>query len=231
MSDNDINKPFGFTGTMPLKTAAGSTGATGSTGSHSPGPGEFKPAVRVGGGNDIAKKDANNFNAPRFDLGGAGGSSLTSEIKADAKELGAQAKDAAKDLGDQAKDAASQLVSQTKDLVRSQVAKQSDRGVNDLAAVADALRKTGDNLEDNMVAPYIGKAADQIDRVSSFIRTADPKQVIRQVEAFARREPLIFLGGAFALGMLGARFIKSSSEGASQRSDEDQTEGNGGVTR
>jgi hypothetical protein len=34
------------------------------------------------------------------------------------------------------------------------------------------------------------------------------------VEDFARRNPAVFLGGAFALGLVGARFIKSSGHRA-----------------
>ena len=33
----------------------------------------------------------------------------------------------------------------------------------------------------------------------------------RGVESFARREPLLFIGGAFALGMVAARFLKASA--------------------
>ena len=35
--------------------------------------------------------------------------------------------------------------------------------------------------------------------------------MVTQVEQYARRQPAIFLGGAFALGLLGARFLKSSN--------------------
>ena len=89
-----------------------------------------------------------------------------------------------------------------------------DARINDLVSVATALRASTKDLEDNMVAPYIEKAADQIERASEFLRTGDLRQVQRSLEGFARREPLLFLGGAFTLGLLGARFIKSSSHAA-----------------
>ncbi len=118
-------------------------------------------------------------------------------------------------IGAQAKEAASELMGQTTALVKGQVAREGGRRLEDLTHVAEALRKTGSGLEGNMAAPYIGMAADQIERVSDYLRTAEPKQIAKSVESFARREPLLFLGGAFALGMLGARFIKSTREGAS----------------
>lgn len=216
MSDN-TNKDFNSSNTQPLRNTA----------SKSPGPGQFVPASSIGASSIGA---SNNFNSANIGNTANFGRELgdSAEKPSNGIDLKSDIKTEAKDLGNQAKDAATQLASQTKALVESKVAKRSDRGVRDLAAVADALRKTGDQLQDNMVAPYIGKAADQINRVSDFIRTADPKQVVRQVERFARREPLIFLGGAFALGMLGARFIKSSSEGAAEG---EQAEGSEGVRR
>jgi hypothetical protein len=36
--------------------------------------------------------------------------------------------------------------------------------------------------------------------------------MIQEVERFARRQPALFLGGAFTLGLIAARFLKSSSE-------------------
>jgi hypothetical protein len=39
---------------------------------------------------------------------------------------------------------------------------------------------------------------------------------VSEAEDFARRQPALFLGGAFALGLLGARFLKSSGQQASQ---------------
>ena len=88
---------------------------------------------------------------------------------------------------------------------------QAQRSAGKLGEVATALRRTSQELDRNAAAPLIEKAADQIDRVSEMVRTADVDDVRARVESFARREPLVFLGGAFALGMIGARFLKSSS--------------------
>jgi hypothetical protein len=38
--------------------------------------------------------------------------------------------------------------------------------------------------------------------------------VVRDAENYARREPLIFLGAAFAVGFIAARFLKASSPGS-----------------
>jgi hypothetical protein len=84
--------------------------------------------------------------------------------------------------------------------------------------VAKALRITGENLSDTLAGPYIAKAANALDQMSGSIRGANLGDTLRSTESFARREPLLFLGGAFAVGLLAARFLKSSAH----RDDDDQ---------
>lgn len=38
---------------------------------------------------------------------------------------------------------------------------------------------------------------------------AGPAQLLHQIERLARREPVVFLSGAFVVGLLGARFFRS----------------------
>jgi hypothetical protein len=40
-------------------------------------------------------------------------------------------------------------------------------------------------------------------------------QLVGQLQHLARREPALFVGGAFALGLIGARFFKSSTRSSS----------------
>jgi len=121
----------------------------------------------------------------------------------------------------EAKEAVAQVADQAKDLVRHRVTESAGKSAQDIEDVAHALRQTRKDLGDNIAAPYVDKAASQLERFSHFLRDASPAEVVRDVERFARREPLLFLGGAFALGLLGARFLKSSShhEGDSARDE------------
>jgi hypothetical protein len=54
------------------------------------------------------------------------------------------------------------------------------------------------------------KAANRVERWADYVQNTDSREMANRVENFARREPGLFLGGAFALGLLGARFLKSS---------------------
>ena len=57
------------------------------------------------------------------------------------------------------------------------------------------------------------RAADYLDRT-------DSREMMHHTEQFARRQPALFLGGAFGLGLIAARFLKSS-----RRNDQEETGG------
>jgi hypothetical protein len=58
------------------------------------------------------------------------------------------------------------------------------------------------------------KAAEQVERFSGYLQQRDVSQIVGEVEDFARRRPAPVLGGAFVLGMIAARFLKSSPPGS-----------------
>jgi len=111
----------------------------------------------------------------------------------------------------EAKEKAQNVMDQTKDMLEEQLATRKQGAAGELVDVANALRQTSQQLDGNSVAPYVAKAADQLERASNYVRTADLREMQRGVESFARREPLLFIGGAFALGMVAARFLKASA--------------------
>lgn len=114
-------------------------------------------------------------------------------------------------VAEDARRTAASVAGHTKEALSQELATQAQRSAGQLGEVASALRRTSQELGENAAAPLIERAAEQIDKVSEVVRTADVDDIRRRAEGFARREPLIFLGGAFALGMIGARFLKSSA--------------------
>lgn len=117
---------------------------------------------------------------------------------------------------DQAKETVSNVASQAGDKVTSRLDAQKDRAAEGLSSIVQALRQTGQKMrEQNQTAPaqeYLNAATDRVERVADYIRSTDVRQMVTQVEQYARRSPEIFIGGAFLLGLLGARFLKSSSQ-------------------
>ena len=59
---------------------------------------------------------------------------------------------------------------------------------------------------------YADKAADQVERFSTYLRETDVDEIAEEVRGFARRRPGLFLGSAAAIGFFATRFLKSSSE-------------------
>ena len=77
--------------------------------------------------------------------------------------------------------------------------------------LGSALRAGTDELsEDELLSRYIEGAAERVDRLASYMRSADPRDAVRDVEDLARRSPLVFYGAAFAIGLAAGRFLKSS---------------------
>ncbi|MFP5515269.1 MAG: hypothetical protein ACLGJC_19560 [Alphaproteobacteria bacterium] len=99
--------------------------------------------------------------------------------------------------------------------IRSLLEQQTGRAADQLGGVANALHKAAEQLnEENggVVADYAEQAASRVERVADMLRDATVDDIVGEVEGFARRQPEVFIGAAFAVGFLAARFIKSSGE-------------------
>lgn len=98
----------------------------------------------------------------------------------------------------------------------------------DVSEVLDSAgRKLGD---DDMVADGLHYVSGKIERVASYIESAEPSQLVDDVRDAVRERPAWFFGGAFVLGLALGRFAKSTAE-ASLDSIEDEDEGAQGNVR
>lgn len=107
------------------------------------------------------------------------------------------------------------IVDKVKEQATAQLSSQKDRATQGLGTVASAVRQTTQSLRDQQhdaVAGYVEQAADQIERLSERLKNKDVTELLNDAQQLARRQPAIFIGGAFALGLVGARFLKSSSK-------------------
>jgi hypothetical protein len=100
-------------------------------------------------------------------------------------------------------------------VVKGRLTDTLDKSVDDLDLLAKTLQLASEQLKDNMAAPYLGKVANRVSRLSRFIDEADPKALVEQAQTLGREKPLWFLGGAMALGFAGGRFLRSSSSAGS----------------
>lgn len=127
-------------------------------------------------------------------------------------------------LTEQAKHAVANVASQATDRASEQVESGLDRGkvrtAKALGAVAQSLRAFGNELRsqnEEGIGRFADRAADRADQMATRLNNADPHSLIDDVEDFARREPAVFIGGAIAIGLVAARFLKSSRRDASRQ--------------
>jgi len=132
-----------------------------------------------------------------------------------------QAKEQTQQVVQQAGQKAGQVMDQARDQVKSQLSSQKDRATDGLGTIAQALRQTGDQLrtqDQAVVSQYVEQAAQAVESFSGYLRDKQVDDLVLEVENLARRQPAVFLGGAFALGFLAARFLKSSGQSAQSTS-------------
>jgi len=135
-------------------------------------------------------------------------------------------------LGDKVRGIASQAQEKTGAQVRSTVDAGKTRAASALHGVAQSLLGGAQDQEDGL-GGYIRQAGEQVRRAADFLENTDARELTRRTEEYARRQPAIFLGGAFALGLIAARFLKSShrNSSAGSSSNSQALHGNSGGAR
>jgi len=127
------------------------------------------------------------------------------------------AKQTASQVASQAQQQAGQVVEQAKQQTKSQLTTQKSNAAQSLQSVAQAADQFSQQLRQNNQEPlagFVSQASGQIRRASSYLNANDVGDILDDVEDIARRQPVLFLGGAFLLGALAARFLKSSGQAA-----------------
>ena len=145
--------------------------------------------------------------------------------KQTAQDITAQTQEQVGDVVSKTVDQASQAISDVKEQAASAYTTQRDRAVEMLTELAEALKKTGQNLTSDALntaqdhngamalGPFIEEAADRITQSADFLRDKDMSSLMREAQTLARKQPLLFLGAMFGIGVAGARMFKGMSDG------------------
>lgn len=126
-----------------------------------------------------------------------------------------QAQQVVQEKVDQAKEVAQQAAGTAKEQASQQVDTHSTTVGEQVGSVSEAMRKAGEHLRsqgDDMPAQLAERAADQVQKLGSYLRNTEGSTILRDVEDFARRQPLIVVAGGVALGVLAARMLKASGQ-------------------
>lgn len=133
-----------------------------------------------------------------------------------AEEFAAEARDRGKEAVREGKEKARELKGEANRMAHSRAEEQKGRLVGGMRTVADALRHGTDDLPEDrqQYGTFLETVADRVDGVSRYLDERDVDGLTREARHFARDHTPLFLGGAFALGLAGARFLKSSGSEA-----------------
>jgi hypothetical protein len=113
-----------------------------------------------------------------------------------------------------AQDKARGALGQTRGRLSDQVDQRSTQAgervagtASDVRSIAEELRSQGKDAPANLAE----QVANQADRVGDYLKDASGDRILRDVEDFARRQPMLVAAGALALGFAASRFLKASS--------------------
>jgi len=114
-------------------------------------------------------------------------------------------------------------VQRTRDRLEDELAQRRFRLSERMRELSDVLEGAGRKLgDDDVVADGLQYVSGKIERVASYIESADPNQVARDLRDAVRGRPAWFFGGAFVAGLALARFAKSSADAVAEVAGEDE---------
>jgi cell division septum initiation protein DivIVA len=162
-------------------------------------------------------------NGAQRDGSGAGGSlgmgGLTEQAKAMGRDIKNKASEFSDNVAKTAKNqaqglsaAASDLADQAKGKVESAVNEKKSAGADYIGNIAGAVHRAADEIDGEVpqAAQYIHQAADRLEDVASAVRDRNVRDLVGEVENFARQQPMLFFGGTLLLGFAAIRFLKTS---------------------
>jgi hypothetical protein len=134
---------------------------------------------------------------------GASDGNGASSAQDKAQEVAGQAQEKARDAAGKAQAGLQQQVDQR----TNQAGEKVSGTAEDVRSVADELRKQGKDGP----AKLADQAAEQAEKVGSYLSGTGPEQMLHDVEDFGRRQPWALLAGGLVAGAVAARFLKASS--------------------
>ena len=148
---------------------------------------------------------------------GATGHDSGSETVRAVREGAQGARDTAREMGHEVADAAKEKASEAKQVARRKAEELTERGTRAasqrIEGFTRALRAAGDTLQDEGERPSgtgLHGLADQLERAQDYFDRKDFQGLVGDTEKLARRNPELFLAGAYAAGILIGRFLRSS---------------------
>lgn len=152
------------------------------------------------------------------------GQNEAQEFRSKARGAAHDAEQKASETAEKAKQKVNEVGHEAARMAESKMEGRKNRVAEGVHTVGEALRLGAQELRQRGQTDdteYVDRLASQADRVSELLQQRDTRTMARDVEDFARHNQALFLGGALALGVMGARFLKSSPQHDQQDSRDD----------
>ena len=120
------------------------------------------------------------------------------------------------DAGQQAGESIGQIAERATNIGYTRADTGREQVAEGLTTLASSIRRASSDIqaEQPALANVTDTAAEQTDRVARYLQQTDAREMVRNVEDLARKQPLLFLGGAFILGLAASRLLKAASGGS-----------------
>lgn len=117
--------------------------------------------------------------------------------------------------GSELRSDAQQLSSKAADRLHSEVDSRKGQAAEQAKSVSSAIERTAGELDEGAPAwlkSAFRQSADQIQRFAEAMEQRDSRQILNEVQSFARERPALFLGACAAAGFAAARVFKAGGE-------------------
>jgi hypothetical protein len=125
-----------------------------------------------------------------------------------------QVKDQVRETAQVAQDKARGALGQARGRLSDQVDQRSTEAGERIAGTAGDVRSIAQELRSqgkDAPAKLAEQVAGQADRVGDYLKGASGDRILRDVEDFTRRQPMLVTAAGLALGFAASRFLKASS--------------------
>lgn len=131
-----------------------------------------------------------------------------------------EAQEKAQEVAGEAQEKARDVAGKAQENVRQQVDQRSTEAGERVAGTAQDLRSVGEELRKqgkDAPAKLADRAAEQTEKVGSYLKETGPDKMLHDVEDFGRQRPWAVLAGGLVIGVAAARFLKASSRNRYQQ--------------
>jgi hypothetical protein len=121
---------------------------------------------------------------------------------------------------DELRSDAQQLTSKAANRIHSEVDARKGNAAEQAKSVSNAIQTAGGQLDESAptwLKSAFQQGADQIQRFAETIEQKDSRQIVNEVQNFARERPALFLSACAAAGFAAARIFKAGGEEQTSR--------------